>query len=197
MMYFKYLTICLLFLLLSCMGSNTRKSRPETATQQMQTPTKSVFDYTLKSLDGTESISLSKYKGKKILFVNVASKCGYTVQYAELQKLHEAYSEKLVILGFPANNFGKQEPGTNQEIATFCKLNYGVSFQMFEKISVKGEDQHPLYQWLSKKEFNGWNDQAPQWNFNKYLVDERGNLLKYFGSGVKPFDDELIQIIES
>jgi len=187
--------IWLLFLgLFSCAtGTNDRKTNPQTAsTNPSKSSMKSsIYDFTIKSLDGKE-INLSAYKGKKILFVNVASECGYTPQYADLQKLHETHGDKVVLLGFPANNFGGQEPGSNEEIATFCKRNFGVSFQMFEKISVAGADAHPLYKWLSDKNQNGWNDQAPKWNFCKYLVDENGNLVKYYGSGVKPFDAELI-----
>jgi glutathione peroxidase len=130
-----------------------------------------------------------------VLLVNVASKCGFTPQYAELQQLHEQYGDKLVILGFPANNFKGQEPGSNEEIAEFCQKNYGVKFQMFEKISVVGEDQHPLYQWLSKKELNGWNDEAPKWNFTKYLVNEKGELVKVFESKVKPTSEEVVAAI--
>jgi glutathione peroxidase len=187
-----------LIALVSCIGANDRKS-PNNLTQPTSMPennlSKTVHDFTMKTIDGKD-VSLSAYKGKKILIVNVASKCGYTPQYEELQKFHEKYGEKVAVLGFPANNFGGQEPGSNEEIATFCKKNYGVSFQMFAKISVIGEDQHPLYKWLSTKSENGWNDQAPRWNFCKYLVDENGKLLKYFGSGVKPFDDEIVNLVK-
>ncbi len=191
--------LILSFVWASC-GSNTRATRPQNIDTNPENPSnnmKSIYDFTLKSLDGSQDISLSEYKGKKMLLVNVASKCGYTPQYDDLQKLHEKYGKKLVILGFPANNFGGQEPGTHEEIAEFCKLNYGVTFQMFEKISVKGKNKHPLYEWLSNKEANGWNSATPSWNFNKYLIDEEGKLIKFFGSSVKPFDDELIQAIES
>jgi len=191
--------LILSFVWASC-GSNTRATRPQNIDTNPENPSnnmKSIYDFTLKSLDGSQDISLSEYKGKKMLLVNVASKCGYTPQYDDLQKLHEKYGEKLVVLGFPANNFGGQEPGTHEEIAEFCKLNYGVTFQMFEKISVKGKNKHPLYEWLSNKEANGWNSATPSWNFNKYLIDEEGKLIKFFGSSVKPFDDELIQAIES
>jgi glutathione peroxidase len=141
----------------------------------------SIYDFKAKSIDGTE-INFSKYKGKSILIVNVASKCGYTPQYADLQKLHEQYGDKVTILGFPANNFGSQEPGSNLQIAEFCKQNYGVSFQMFEKVSVKGDDQHELYKWLKEK-----TGQEPSWNFCKYLVKPDGTV-KFFASKVKPFD---------
>ena len=161
----------------------------------MATSTTSFYDFKLKSLDGSEEIELSKYKGKKVLLVNVASKCGFTPQYEQLQGLHKEYGNKVVVLGFPANNFGSQEPGTHEEIATFCQKNYGVTFQMFEKISVTGNDQHPLYQWLSDKSQNGWNDQAPTWNFCKYLIDENGALLKYYGSAVDPVGDEILKAI--
>ena len=159
-------------------------------------PKQPFYGFKMTSIDG-EAIDFSKYKGKKVMLVNVASKCGFTPQYAELEQLHEQYGDKLVILGFPANNFGSQEPGSNDEIQEFCKKNYGVKFQMFEKISVKGDDQHPLYQWLSKKELNGWNDEAPKWNFTKYLVNEKGELIKVFPSKVKPTDKEVIDAINS
>lgn len=151
-----------------------------------------IYAIKVKTLDGKET-TLEKYKGKKMLIVNVASKCGYTPQYADLQILQEQHSDKLVVLGFPCNQFGKQESGTNSEIASFCKLNYGVSFPMFDKISVKkGDDQHPLYQWLSDKKINGKNDDAPKWNFAKYLIDEKGELIKFYGSAIKPLSEELM-----
>ncbi len=155
----------------------------------------SFYDFKMTAIDGTV-IDFSQYEGKKVLLVNVASKCGFTPQYKDLQKLHELYGNKVVVLGFPANNFGKQEPGTNQEIALFCDQNYGVTFRMFEKISVKGEDMHPLYQWLTKKEHNGWNDDAPTWNFCKYLVNEKGELVAFFPSKVKPLSEDILAKIK-
>lgn len=184
------------YLLASC-GTNMRKSRPENIEQAninssvMKT---SIYDFSVKTIEGKD-ISLSQYKGKKILIVNTASKCGYTPQYDDLEKFHKKYGDKVAVLGFPANNFGGQEPGTNQEIASFCKKNYGVSFQMFEKISVAGSDQHPLYKWLSSKDQNGWNSDSPSWNFSKYLLNEKGELIKFFGSKVNPFDEELVKEI--
>jgi glutathione peroxidase len=148
----------------------------------------SVYDFKIKSIDG-ELIDFKRYQGKTLLIVNVASKCGYTPQYADLEKLHENYGDKVVVLGFPANNFGAQEPGSNAEIAEFCKKNYGVKFQMFEKISVKGADQHPLYQWLKEK-----TGQEPTWNFCKYLVKPDGTV-KFFPSKVKPLDAEILNEI--
>ncbi len=149
------------------------------------TGTTSIYDFTKTSIDG-RPIEFSQYKGKNILIVNVASKCGFTPQYADLQKLHENFGDKVVILGFPANNFAGQEPGSNDEIAAFCKKNYGVEFQMFEKVSVKGDDVDPLYAWLKEK-----TDKSPSWNFCKYLVKKDGSVL-FFNSKVKPLDEAII-----
>ena len=140
-----------------------------------------LYDFKINALDGRQ-VDFSKYKGKTLLIVNTASECGYTPQYADLQKVHELYKDKLTILGFPANNFGGQEPGTNTQIASFCQKNYGVTFQMFEKISVKGADQHELYQWLKDK-----TGEEPTWNFCKYLVKPDGTV-KFFASGVNPIE---------
>ncbi|MDP6457571.1 MAG: glutathione peroxidase [Candidatus Marinimicrobia bacterium] len=153
-------------------------------------PKTSIYEYSANLIDGKE-ISLEQFKGKKMLFVNVASKCGYTPQYKGLQKLHEELGDKVAILGFPANNFFRQEPGTNEEIFEFCSLKYSVTFTMFAKISVKGKDKHPIYQWLTHPKLNGWNDQDPTWNFCKYLVDEEGKLVKFYKSGVKPLSEEM------
>ena len=155
----------------------------------------SIYDFKMKAIDGS-IIDFSTYKGKKLLIVNVASKCGYTPQYEDLQKLHELYGNKVTILGFPANNFGKQETGTNDEIALFCSENYGVTFQMFEKISVKDDDMDPLYHWLSEEKYNGWNNEAPSWNFCKYLVNEKGELVAFYPSKVEPLSDDIIAKIK-
>lgn len=159
---------------------------------QLSVP-KSFHDFRLTTLNGGE-FDFQLLKGKKVLLVNVATYCGYTSQYAELQTLSEQYADKLIVLGFPSNSF-LQEPFGNDSINSFCKKNYGVTFPMFQKISVKGKGQHPLYQWLSKKEFNGWNDQAPTWNFCKYLVDEEGKLLKFFGANTKPLSKEITDLL--
>ena len=148
----------------------------------------SVYDFKMKSING-DVIDFAKYKGKTLLIVNVASQCGFTPQYADLEKLHETFGDKVTILGFPANNFGSQEPGTNQEIAAFCDKNYGVKFQMFEKISVKGSDQDPLYAWLKEK-----TGQEPSWNFCKYLVKPDGTV-KFYPSKVKPMDKEILDAL--
>ncbi|MEP6583427.1 MAG: glutathione peroxidase, partial [Ginsengibacter sp.] len=134
-----------------------------------------------------DKIPFEKYSGKKVLIVNLASQCGYTPQYSELEQLKQENKE-IIILGFPSNNFGAQEPGTDKEIADFCKVNYGVTFQLFKKDSVSGKDKQPVYQWLSDINKNGWNDREPQWNFYKYLVDENGSLSKIFSSSVSPAD---------
>jgi len=148
----------------------------------------SIYDFKINSIDG-ELIDFSKYKGKTLLIVNVASKCGYTPQYADLEKLHETHGNKIVVLGFPANNFGGQEPGSNLEIAEFCQKNYGVKFQMFEKVSVKGDDQHALYKFLKEK-----TGSEPSWNFCKYLVKSDGTV-KFFASKVNPMDKQILDEI--
>jgi glutathione peroxidase len=148
----------------------------------------SLYDFKMNSIDGQE-IDFSIYKGKTLLIVNTASGCGFTPQYKELQKLHETFGDKIIILGFPANNFGGQEPGSNKQIAEFCEKNFGVTFQMFEKISVKGSDQHPLYQFLKEK-----TGQEPSWNFCKYLVKPDGSV-KFYPSKVSPLDKEITDAI--
>ncbi len=190
--------MALLYSILVSLGCKQVKSRPENIMQNSITDKTNFYEYIssnpsakVKSIDGAD-VDFSQYKGKKVLIVNVASECGYTPQYEDLQKLSEAYKDKLVILGFPANNFGGQEPGTNEEIKSFCRENYSVTFPLFEKISVVGTDEHPIYQWLTNKDLNGWNDQEPKWNFNKYLLDENGELIKYYSSKVKPFDEEVV-----
>ncbi len=154
----------------------------------------SIYDFKLKTLDGQE-LSLSKFKGKKILIVNTASECGYTPQYKNLQALHTQYGNKVVVIGFPANNFGGQEPGSSAEIKTFCTKNYGVSFQMMEKISVKGSDMHPLYKWLSSADQNGSCSEAPGWNFCKYLIDEKGAVVKFFISSTDPLSKYITSLL--
>ena len=149
----------------------------------------SIYDFKIKSLEGKE-IDFSQYKGKNLLIVNTASKCGYTYQYEDLQKLHEQYGNQVTVLGFPANNFLWQEPGTNSDIAEFCQRNYGVDFQMFEKISVKGGDQHPLYKWLEAK-----SGKTPSWNFCKYIIDRTGEVIAFYPATVKPLDSAIVNKI--
>ena len=157
---------------------------------------KSFYDFKVKDIDGKD-FDLSSLKGKKILVVNTASKCGNTPQYADLEKLYEEFkNQNFVIIGFPANNFMKQEPGTNQEIEEFCTKNYGVTFPMMSKISVKGDDMDPLYQWLTSKSKNGVLDSEVKWNFQKYMVDENGNLVDVVDPKSKPYDDKILSWVK-
>ncbi len=151
--------------------------------------TKTLYDFTATTLNG-KPITLKQFAGKKVVILNTASQCGYTPQYDDWETFYKAHGDKVVVLGFPANNFMGQEPGTNTEIAQFCKKNYGVTFPMFEKVSVLGSDQAPIYKWLTTKALNGWNDKSPTWNFCKYVIDEKGLLTHFFASGVKPQDAE-------
>ena len=149
--------------------------------------------YSLESaLNNKQPFPFSQLKGKKVLLVNVASNCGYTPQYTELETLYQKYKAKLVVLGFPANDFKEQEPGTDEEIASFCKLNFGVTFPLFQKQSVLDSQESRVYQWLTDPAENGWNSQKPTWNFCKYLVDENGKLLAFFPSAVSPLGEEIV-----
>lgn len=152
--------------------------------------TASIYDIEINSISG-KTISLQDFKGKKLLFVNVASKCGFTKQYKELQELSDKYTEELVVIGLPCNQFGSQEPGNSSEIEEFCSINFGVTFLLTEKIEVKGDNQHPLYQWLTTKELNNKKSSSVKWNFQKYLVDENGNLIDYYFSITKPMSSKI------
>jgi glutathione peroxidase len=176
----------------SLFGCKQVKTIPSNANKS----NKSIYDYTVNSIEGLP-VNLKSYKGKKILIVNVASKCGYTPQYKDLEKLYEDYNDQLVVLGFPSNNFLSQEPGTNNEIASFCTKNYGVSFPMFEKLNVKGDSIAPVYDWLSNKNLNGWNDQKPSWNFCKYLINEEGELIGFYSSNINPLSEEIISHLKN
>lgn len=156
-------------------------------------PKAPVYEFKLKNIDG-KNFSLSKYKGKKLLIVNTASKCGYTPQYAELQQLADKYKDKLVVIGFPANNFGEQEPGANLDIKSFCQKNYGVTFPLSEKVSVKGDDIAPLFKFLTEEPNPDFNGEI-KWNFEKFLIDENGKLVHRFRSAVKPMSEELTKNI--
>jgi glutathione peroxidase len=151
----------------------------------MNETSSSIYDYSFTTLDG-KKISLSRYKGMKMLIVNTASECGYTPQYEGLQKLYEKYKGNLVVIGFPTNDFGQQEPGENEEIQSFCSKNYKVTFPMSQKVTVKGEAMHPIYKWLTQKSLNGKLDSEVKWNFQKYLIDETGQLVAVYKSSVKP-----------
>lgn len=153
----------------------------------------SVYDFKLKNIDG-DGFSLAKYKGKKVLIVNTASKCGFTPQYAELQKLADQYKDKVVVVGFPANNFGQQEPGDALEIKTFCQKNYGVTFPLSQKVSVKGDDIDPLFKYLTEAPNPDFTGEI-KWNFEKFLIDENGNLIHRFRSAVKPLSPEITKYL--
>ena len=153
--------------------------------------TSGFYDFKVKTLEG-QDFDFSSLKGKKVLVVNTASKCGFTPQYKDLEELYERYQGKLVIIGFPANNFANQEPGSASDIRKFCTDNYGVTFPMMEKISVKGDDMHPLYKWLTSKDKNGVIDSEVKWNFQKYLIDENGKLVDVIYSKEKPGSDKVI-----
>ena len=159
-----------------------------------QNTTASLYDISLTDISGAP-LDLSQYKGKKILFVNVASKCGFTSQYDGLQELYKTYKDKLVVIGLPCNQFGGQEPGTAKEIESFCMANYGVDFPLSSKIEVKGASQHPIYKWLTSKSQNGVMDSTVRWNFQKYLVDENGQLIDYFYSTTKPMSSKIIKLL--
>jgi glutathione peroxidase len=160
------------------------------------TPPASIYDLSVTLNNGSQQ-SLADFKGKKILLVNTASDCGYTPQYEDLQKLYTTYQDKLVIIGFPANDFKEQEKGNDAQIAEFCKVNFGVTFPLAQKSTViKGSGQNPIFNWLSDPAKNGWNDQQPTWNFSKYLVDEKGILIKYFDPGISPSNPDVKQAIE-
>ena len=155
----------------------------------------SLYDIPINNIDG-KKLDLSKFKGKYILFVNVASKCGFTKQYADLQELYNLYIDNLMVIGVPCNQFGAQEPGSPDEIQIFCKKNYGVTFLMTEKVSVKGNNQHPLYKWLTDKSLNGVKNSTVKWNFQKYIVDKDGNLIDYFYSMTRPLSSKITKIIK-
>ncbi len=160
------------------------------STRSYETKRQSIYDIAINTLGG-KPISLSEFKGNKILFVNVASKCGFTKQYKELQSLSDKYKEELVIIGSPCNQFGKQEPGNASQIQEFCELNFGVTFLLTEKIDVKGSKQHPLYKWLTSKDLNGKKNSSVKWNFQKYLVDDKGDFIDYYFSITKPMSSKI------
>ncbi len=155
----------------------------------------SIYDFKVAGLTGG-TIDFAKYKGKKILIVNTASQCGNTPQYSDLEAMSKKYAGKLVIVGFPANNFGAQEPGSDKEISEFCTKNYSVTFPMASKISVKGDDMAPIYHWLTEKKYNNLKDSEVKWNFQKYLIDEKGNLVAVFDPRTKPMSPEIVAAIE-
>ena len=155
-----------------------------------------IYDYKLKNIKG-EELDLSAFKGKKILLVNTASACGLTPQYKQLEELSENFKDKLQVIGLPCNDFAGQEPGTEQEIAKFCEVNFGVSFPLTSKVKIKGEEPDAIYQFLTKKELNGYADSEVEWNFQKYLVNESGELIGVFAPPIDPLSDEILKAIEN
>lgn len=185
--------IALSAIILSCAAQTKPAEENVTTRKTMINPndtTKSIHQFKVASLDGG-SIDFTSFKGKKLLVVNTASECGYTPQYKELQALYEKFKGKLVVVGFPANNFGGQEPGSNADIKSFCELNYGVTFPMAAKISVSGDDMSPVYKWLTSKEQNGVLDAEIKWNFNKFMLDENGHMIEYFPSKITPMSEAI------
>jgi glutathione peroxidase len=167
----------------------------------MQTPKPTVpskfHELKAGALDGKGTIDFAAFKGKKVLIVNTASECGYTPQYEQLQKLHEKFQNNLVVIGFPCNQFGGQEPGTAERIQEFCQRRWGVTFPLSEKVDVKGDNQHVVYQWLTQKKYNKAEDVTVRWNFGKFLIDENGKFMKYFPSQVSPLDDQITTLISA
>ncbi len=183
----KYLVITAL--LFSC-SPKTATNRAAVLNESPQPVVSDIYQFKVDGLEG-DQIDFASFKGKKILVVNTASECGYTPQYKELEELYKKYQGKLVVVGFPANNFGSQEPGTNAEIKSFCQKNYGVTFPMAAKVSVKGNDMAPIYQWLTHKTNNGVLDADVKWNFNKFLVDERGKVVAHFPTRTSPLSVDI------
>lgn len=176
----------------SCKNQKNDVSKSKNTENTME---KTIFDYKVESLEGQE-INFADFKGKKILVVNTASECGFTPQYADLEKLSKEYSDKLVVVGFPANNFGGQEPGSNAEIGSFCEKNFGVTFPMAAKVSVKGDDTAPIFKYLTEKDLNGVKNTAILWNFTKFLIDENGHLIDSFISTTKPTSESITKYLK-
>ncbi len=156
----------------------------------------SIHEFKVKALNSDKLIDFASFKGKKIMIVNVASKCAFTFQYEGLEKLYQQHKDELVIVGFPCNQFLMQESGSESKIAEFCSINYGVTFPMTQKVHVKGRTQHPIYKWLTKKNLNGKGDFTVKWNFSKFILDEEGQILDHFGSRTEPSDPRIIALIK-
>lgn len=191
----KRLFIFLLSVAAFIQGCTQKKSNTEIA-KTKELMGKTIYDFVVEGINGSP-IDFSKFKGKKILIVNTASKCGFTPQYEDLEKLYQQYKDQLVIVGFPANNFGEQEPGTNMQIAVFCQQNYGVTFPMAAKVSVKGEDRAPIFRFLTEKQLNGVKDTNILWNFTKFLIDENGKLIDSFVSTTNPTSSSITQYLKN
>ena len=185
--------ICSAAFTMYTLRTNQVLTRPmETTTSAPDSTKTSFYAFTVQSLEG-QPVSFEQYRGKKIIVLNTASECGYTPQYADWEKFYAENKDQVIVLGFPCNEFGGQEPGSAEDIKTFCQKNYSVTFPMFEKVSVKGADRSPVYQWLTDPAKNGWNSQEPTWNFCKYVIDENGTLTHFFASKVKPGSEEFLK----
>ena len=192
-----FFATCTAILLVSCMDNNAQNVKKEAVVTSKPMEKQNIYQFKVTDLSGKE-FDFATLKGKKILVVNTASKCGLTPQYENLQTIYDRYKDQnLVIVGFPANNFASQEPGTSTESASFCKQNYGVTFPMMDKISVKGDDMAPIYQFLTQKSKNGLEDSEVQWNFQKYLIDENGHLAKVISPKTLPTDPEIVDWIKA
>lgn len=178
----------------SCFNANRVTAATDSPIANQNPSPSTFYDLKAVTLQG-DTISMSEYKGKNIIILNVASKCGYTPQYTDWQKYYEDNKGKTVVLGFPCNQFLRQEPGTSEEIASFCEKNYGVTFPIFEKTDVKGDSRGPVYQWLTDPTKNGWNSDAPSWNFCKYYINKEGKLTHFFGSKITPDSPEFIAAV--
>lgn len=183
--FLKVFVLSLALFSFNCFGS---AERPESAQSE-----ESIYDYSVTGIDGS-TINFEDFKGKKMLIVNVASKCGFTPQYEGLEELHNTYGDNLVIIGFPSNSF-EQEFDSNEEIAEFCRKNYGVTFPLTERVPVRGDDQHDVFKWLTDESLNGWNSTSPQWNFFKYLINENGELTHVFSSRTEPMSEDIINLL--
>ena len=186
-----FLAVLAIGIILLLVGLTAKKSNDQV---EKSKAIASFYDLKATSIDGKE-INFEQFKGKKVLIVNTASACGYTYQYEGLQKLHDLYGEDVAVLGFPANDFMFQERGSDSDIADFCEKNYGVTFQMFSKITTRGKNQSPIYTWLTNKDLNGWNEKKPTWNFCKYLINEDGDLVAFFDKSIKPLSKEITGLL--
>jgi glutathione peroxidase len=189
-------TLFISIIFVACTSATEQQSYSQTSLMQdiVSDTSNSIHSFKVEALDGS-TIDFSAFKGKKILVVNTASECGYTPQYKDLQKLYQTYKDRLVVVGFPSNDFGAQEPGSNATIQTFCSKNYGVSFPMAAKISVKGKDMAPVYQFLTQKNLNTVLDAEITWNFNKFLLDENGKIIEKFESNINPMSKEITSLL--
>lgn len=183
--------------LMACSHSDRVKVGPVSVPiSKPSVPAMSFHELSATDINGN-LVKMESFRGKKVLVVNTASECGYTPQYQQLQELYDMYKEKgLVVIGFPSNDFGGQEPGTEAEIAYFCQKNYGVTFPMMAKVNIKGDEPHPVYHWLTSKEQNGVDDAEVAWNFNKFLIDEQGRWVAHYGSRVEPLDEKILAWLE-